>query len=162
MLQECKKILKFGPQLRMNHCSKPSSAGHIQSVIRHELRDLALLAGRGGGAVGGSEPQADGGEAEHEAEQPASKADADDGEHREAPRPQRRQRVPVQALVPANELALNLAVPTAAAMSPPVRLARSTGMGPERRLSETSNVERRTRKPSSLVMGRRAGWRGDL
>ena len=71
----------------------------MDSVVRHELGNLALLPGGGGRAVRGAEPQADGGEAEHEAEQPASKADADDGEHGEAPRPRRR-RVPVQVLVP--------------------------------------------------------------
>uniref|UniRef100_A0A0A9GP24 Uncharacterized protein n=1 Tax=Arundo donax TaxID=35708 RepID=A0A0A9GP24_ARUDO len=41
---------------------------------------------------------------------------------------------PYKSLFPTNELALNLAVPTAAAVPAPVRLARRTGMGPERRL----------------------------
>ena len=72
----------------------------MDSVVRHELGDLALLAWGGCSPVRGAKPQTHGGEAEHKAEQPAAKADANDGEHGESPLPQRRQRVPVQALVP--------------------------------------------------------------
>jgi hypothetical protein len=72
----------------------------MDSVVRHELGDLALLSRDGGRPVRGTEPQTHGGEAEHKAEQPAAKADASDGEHGEPPRPHRRQRVPIQALVP--------------------------------------------------------------
>lgn len=64
------------------------------------MGDLAVLAGRGGRPVGGAEPDADGGEAKDEAEEPAAEADADDGEHGQPVPSHRRQRVPVQVLVP--------------------------------------------------------------